>query len=192
MFYAIYNVCKNRTSAGQKFVFDRRNVQKRLAGLQDEYDILEPPEESQRPRQPPPTAGAGGAKASGGYRQFPASTTYKNVTLPLKSSKLASPFPEPVKMMPSHTVSDQEKADQMQADFRLPMVAKEGEAVNFSPLHGTILTMQEFDFDIEYGPRTQMIYIASLNCYPMTPNDTIMEIDMLHVNVTEDDWVLAA
>ncbi|KAJ8940367.1 hypothetical protein NQ318_015760 [Aromia moschata] len=47
---------------------------------------------------------------------------------------------------------------------------------------------QEFDFDIEYGARTKMTYIATLSCYPMTPNDTIMEIDMLHVNVTEDYW----
>lgn len=57
-------------------------------------------------------------------RVFELSTTYKCITQPLKMSKLASPFPEPVKIMPSHTVSDQEKAEQMQADFRPPMFTK--------------------------------------------------------------------
>ncbi|XP_049818707.1 uncharacterized protein LOC126264497 [Aethina tumida] len=52
-------------------------------------------------------------------RNFLASTTYKNVTLPLKTSKLAKPFPDPVKVMPSHTVSDQDKAEQMLADSRM-------------------------------------------------------------------------
>lgn len=47
------------------------------------------------------------------------STTYKNVTLPLKMSKLAKPFPDPVKVMPSHTVSDQDKAEQMLNDSKM-------------------------------------------------------------------------
>lgn len=55
-----------------------------------------------------------------GYRTFSVSTTQKNTILPLKLSKLAKPFPDPVKVMPSHTVSDQDKADQAQAEFRVP------------------------------------------------------------------------
>ncbi|KAJ8936741.1 hypothetical protein NQ318_016112 [Aromia moschata] len=90
-----YNVCRDRSSTARKFIFDRRNVQKKLAGLQDEYDIL-PPEEA------------------------PPQRTYKNVTLPLEILETGEPFPEPVKLMPSHTVSDQEKADQMQAEFKVP------------------------------------------------------------------------
>ncbi|GJQ75374.1 hypothetical protein Trydic_g23550 [Trypoxylus dichotomus] len=52
------------------------------------------------------------------YRKFEESNTFKNITLPLKMPKLASPFPEPVKVMPSHTVSDQEKAEQMLAESK--------------------------------------------------------------------------
>lgn len=53
-------------------------------------------------------------------RRFEVSKTYANVTLPLKAPKLASPFPDPVKIMSSHTVSDQEKAEQMLAESRIP------------------------------------------------------------------------
>lgn len=53
-------------------------------------------------------------------RRFEVSKTYANVTLPLKTSKLASPFPSAVKSMTSHTISDQEKADQMLAEARIP------------------------------------------------------------------------
>ncbi|KAJ8975512.1 hypothetical protein NQ317_010627 [Molorchus minor] len=115
------NVCKDRSKTSKRYIFDRRNVQKRLAGLQDEYDIL-PPEEPSSQNRPSPSAAANKSAATG-YRAFPVSTTYKNVTLPLKSSKLASPFPEPVKLMPSHTVSDQDKAAQMQAECRIPKFA---------------------------------------------------------------------
>lgn len=52
------------------------------------------------------------------YRQFQVSKTYANAILPLKSVKLANPFPEPVKMMMSRTVSDDEKAEQMLAEAR--------------------------------------------------------------------------
>lgn len=55
-----------------------------------------------------------------GYRAFDVSVTQRNTILPLKMSKLAKPFPDPVKVMPSHTVSDQDKADQAQAEFRVP------------------------------------------------------------------------
>lgn len=53
-------------------------------------------------------------------RQFAASKTYRSLTMPLKSSRLANPFPEPVKQMPSCQVSDQEKAQRMYNDSRLP------------------------------------------------------------------------
>jgi len=51
-------------------------------------------------------------------RRFQVSKTCANAILPLKSVKLANPFPEPVKMMMSRTVSDEEKAEQMLADSR--------------------------------------------------------------------------
>ncbi|XP_018328556.1 uncharacterized protein LOC108739237 [Agrilus planipennis] len=38
------------------------------------------------------------------------SSVYKNLKKPLKKSRLAPVFPEPVKVMPSDTISDQEKA----------------------------------------------------------------------------------
>ena len=53
-----------------------------------------------------------------GHRRFEQSKTYANITLPIKAQKLANPFPDPVKMMASHTVSDQEKANQMLAESR--------------------------------------------------------------------------
>lgn len=53
-------------------------------------------------------------------RRFEVSKTYANATLPLKMPKLASPFPDPVKIMSSHTTSDQEKAEQMLAEARIP------------------------------------------------------------------------
>lgn len=39
--------------------------------------------------------------------------------------KLASPFPDPVKIMSSHTISDQEKAEQMLAESRVPRASAE-------------------------------------------------------------------
>lgn len=45
------------------------------------------------------------------YRRIEMSTTQKNITKPLKGPRLANPFPEPVKVMPSDTVSDSEKAE---------------------------------------------------------------------------------
>lgn len=53
---------------------------------------------------------------NGGYRKFEESMTYRNLTQPFKLSRLANPFPEPVKEMPSNKVSDQEKATQMYAE----------------------------------------------------------------------------
>ncbi|KAJ8927932.1 hypothetical protein NQ314_019562 [Rhamnusium bicolor] len=118
-----YTVCRDRTTSSQKFVFDRRNLQKKLAGLQDQYETLEPPAETEIPM---PNI----SPSTKGYQTFAASTLYKNVTLPLKSSKLANPFPEPVKVMPSHTVSDQEKADQMQAESRVPRFSPKSKRMN--------------------------------------------------------------
>ncbi|KAJ8919762.1 hypothetical protein NQ315_006291 [Exocentrus adspersus] len=116
-----YNVCRDRTTTCQKFVFEKKPE----SG--DEY--LEPsPEQLQNNLE---NAGAETtALTTNGYRMFTASTTYKNVTLPLKSSKLANPFPEPVKVMPSHTVSDQEKAEQMQAECRIPRSITRNKAMN--------------------------------------------------------------
>lgn len=42
--------------------------------------------------------------------------------LPLKKPRLASPFPDPVKVMPSDVTSDQEKAEHMQATARMPSI----------------------------------------------------------------------
>lgn len=50
--------------------------------------------------------------------RFEVSKTYANAILPLKSMKLASPFPDPIKMMMSRTISDDEKAAQMLADSK--------------------------------------------------------------------------
>lgn len=58
------------------------------------------------------------------YREFMVSTTYKNVTKPLKMSILAKPFPEPVNTMRSHVVSDQEKADLMLLESKLHSLFK--------------------------------------------------------------------
>lgn len=56
------------------------------------------------------------------------------MTLPLKMPKLANPFPDPVKIMSSHTISDQEKADQMLAESKVPRGSSEmkmsGPAIN--------------------------------------------------------------
>lgn len=69
------------------------------------------------------------------FRRFEASKTHRSVTLPLKIPKLASPFPEPVKIMSSHTVSDREKAEQMFAESRVPkgIAAASTEAVLTRP-----------------------------------------------------------
>ncbi|KAK9696122.1 hypothetical protein QE152_g32104 [Popillia japonica] len=52
-------------------------------------------------------------------REFDDSVTRMNVTLPLKAPKLAKPFPDPVKTMYSHTLSDQEKAEHMLAETKM-------------------------------------------------------------------------
>lgn len=49
--------------------------------------------------------------------------------LPLKQTRLADPFPGPVKVMASDTLSDQEKAEQKTAEARL---LKGDTMVNFS------------------------------------------------------------
>lgn len=70
------------------------------------------------------------------FRRFEVSKTYANVTLPLKMPKLASPFPDPVKIMSSHTISDQEKAEQMLAEARIPRrISTESEPVNAAVNH---------------------------------------------------------
>ncbi|XP_022906518.2 uncharacterized protein [Onthophagus taurus] len=52
-------------------------------------------------------------------RKFEESSTRLNLTRPLKAPKLANPFPEPVKVMPSHTVCDKEKAELMLAEQKM-------------------------------------------------------------------------
>lgn len=104
-----YNVCRER-GGSKKFVFEKRpRLPEDTAEQQSETET-----ETHHILQQPTTI------AQKGYRTFDVSTTQKNITLPLKLSKLANPFPEPVKVMPSHTVSDQDKADQAQAEFRVP------------------------------------------------------------------------
>lgn len=108
-----YSVCRDRAPTSQKFVFEDKNSSNNATNLQDQFESsAEQPEDE--------LSSAHNTGSGNGYRMFAASTTYKNVILPLKSSKLANPFPEPVKVMPSHTVSDQEKAEQMQAECRIP------------------------------------------------------------------------
>lgn len=48
------------------------------------------------------------------------------------------------------------------------------------------LTIQEYDFDIEYRSGTKMVHVDALSRAP------IENIKVLGVNVTEDDWVLSA
>ncbi|CAH1160043.1 unnamed protein product [Phaedon cochleariae] len=108
-----YNVCRDNSPCS-KFVFNKRNKQ---AGSADHQNQFEMTFEDQSAQQECTTSISSADK---GYRSFTTSTTQKNVVLPLKMFKLANPFPEPVKIMPSRTVSDQEKADQMQAECRVP------------------------------------------------------------------------
>lgn len=55
--------------------------------------------------------------------------------LPLKQPRLAKPFPDPVKMMASDTISDDEKARQMQSDAQYPgnSKSKNLNKINFNP-----------------------------------------------------------
>lgn len=104
-----YNVCRER-GGNKKFAFEKRP---RLP-----EDPIEPPTEIENDAVHPILPQK--SLQYKGYRSFDVSTTQKNTLLPLKLSKLANPFPDPVKVMPSHTVSDQDKADQAQAEFRVP------------------------------------------------------------------------
>ncbi|KAF7279757.1 hypothetical protein GWI33_006787 [Rhynchophorus ferrugineus] len=112
-----YNVCRQRnTSIPQKYQFpkppqteeQKAMEQNKMMSDQNSVDVQKVVDASKE------------LVPSSNYRQFEASSTYKNLVLPLKSSKLADPFPSPVKIMPSHTVSDQEKAEQMLAERRIP------------------------------------------------------------------------
>ncbi|KAG5899787.1 hypothetical protein JTB14_006122 [Gonioctena quinquepunctata] len=105
-----YNVCRENGSMCQKFVFN-----KKPASMSAQSEVEFEPEDDMHHHSLPQIS-----NEEKGYRSFSVSTTQKNVILPLKSSKLANPFPDPVKVMPSHTVSDQEKAEQMQAEARVP------------------------------------------------------------------------
>lgn len=124
-----YNVCQDKPPTFQKL-----NIQKTLAPpkLSHELQELQPAMNSQiytGPTGLPQTrANEAQAKQKTGaeplkrYTHFMVSTTCKNVTLPLKMSKLAKPFPDPVKVMSSQIISDQDKADQMFAESRLAPV----------------------------------------------------------------------
>lgn len=105
-----YNVCREH-GGNKKFVFEKRP--RVPSEPQNEEHQSEPQPETVEVMQH-------SAYQQKGYRTFSVSTTQKNTILPLKLSKLAKPFPDPVKVMPSHTVSDQDKADQAQAEFRVP------------------------------------------------------------------------
>lgn len=110
-----YNVCRERgASTPQKYQFPRSPSDDQAAKMEnaDNVSNFESPTFESIKSDLLPVAN--------GYRQFEASSTYKNLVLPLKASKLSDPFPSPVKIMPSHTVSDQEKADQMKAERRIP------------------------------------------------------------------------
>lgn len=121
-----YNVCRDRAPSSQKFMFEDKNVRSTGTGTQDQFESNVEQSEEEQPKAHNPS----GVNSTNGYRLFTASTTYKNVILPLKSSKLANPFPEPVKVMPSHTVSDQEKAEQMQAECRIPRSITRNKIIN--------------------------------------------------------------
>lgn len=105
-----YNVCRER-GGNKKFVFEKKPKLPSEPEVEEQH--IEPQLESVEITQHQ-------ACQHKGYRNFSVSTTQKNTILPLKLSKLAKPFPDPVKVMPSHTVSDQDKADQAQAEFRVP------------------------------------------------------------------------
>ncbi|CAG9761315.1 unnamed protein product [Ceutorhynchus assimilis] len=113
-----YNVCRDRSgSSTKKYNFPKTSQSTDQSSKLENFDhsienrVPTEHNKDQKIELPPPSAG---------YRQFEASSTYKNLVLPLKVSKLSNPFPSPVKMMRSHTVSDQEKADQMQSERRVP------------------------------------------------------------------------
>lgn len=112
-----YNVCKERrASTRQKYQFPR-------SPSEDQAAKMENAENFSNFSESPATLEnikSDLLPVANGYRQFEASSTYKNLVLPLKASKLSDPFPSPVKTMPSHTVSDQEQADQMMAERRIP------------------------------------------------------------------------
>lgn len=110
-----YNVCRDRTSnTAQKYQFPRSSQDELPKGDGMENITLSSMDQSIF------DGNSSNLLPSAGYRQFEASSTYKNLVLPLKASKLSDPFPAPVKIMPSHTVSDQEKAEQMMAERRIP------------------------------------------------------------------------
>lgn len=112
-----YNVCREKgASAPQKYQFPRSPSEDQAAKMENADNF------SNFPESPATLENIKSdlLPVANGYRQFEASSTYKNLVLPLKASKLSDPFPSPVKIMPSHTVSDQEKADQMMAERRIP------------------------------------------------------------------------
>nr|CAI5822213.1 unnamed protein product [Callosobruchus analis] len=93
-----YKVCRDSEVSKNKFVFEKRPVitlnrekklscsVKSLQGGDEQYSAIPTSEEK-------------------GYRTFDISTTQKNVVLPLKASKLSSPFPDPVKDFLSEALS---------------------------------------------------------------------------------------
>ncbi|RZC38859.1 neurofilament heavy polypeptide-like [Asbolus verrucosus] len=128
-----YNVCQPRTSPVEKpsSVGDLVAAQKQSVKAAIEQQQLQPamlPEYFQKQMErnalihPEPEPSEENRINKGhspnGGRRFQVSKTYANAILPLKSVKLANPFPEPVKMMMSRTVSDDEKAEQMLAESR--------------------------------------------------------------------------
>ncbi|ENN72193.1 hypothetical protein YQE_11153, partial [Dendroctonus ponderosae] len=85
-----YNVCRDRTSCtAQKYQFPRSTQDELPKGDGMENLTLASLEQSMF------DGNSSNLLPSAGYRQFEASSTYKNLVLPLKASKLSDPFPAP-------------------------------------------------------------------------------------------------
>lgn len=53
------------------------------------------------------------------------------------------------------------------------------------------LITQEFSFSVEYRPGTKMAHVDALSRNPVDDPQETQEIDILQVDITNDDWVLA-
>jgi transposase InsO family protein len=54
------------------------------------------------------------------------------------------------------------------------------------------LTLQEFDFEVVYRPGAKMLHVDALSRNPVEKPVGLEDIDVFTINVSEDDWVLAA
>ncbi|CAH0546629.1 unnamed protein product [Brassicogethes aeneus] len=124
-----YNVCQEKTATVYKIDGHRTQVPPKLSlELQDLQPSMHPQYYSSHSESSPSLVRGTEAESKNKssteetlatrYRNLMDSNTKKNITQPLKMSKLAKPFPDPVKVMSSHIISDQEKAEQMLAESR--------------------------------------------------------------------------